>query len=218
VRAIIFANGLIPEGSIERHPLIADDMLIAADGGARACINLNRPPDVVIGDFDSIADDEREWLRRADVQFVRHPARKDFTDLELAIRHAVEAGASEILVFGALGARWDQSLANTLLLGLSEWAGTRLWLLHGQQELTAIRGGERLTLHGMPGDTVSLLPIAGEARGVATDGLEYPLHGETLYFGATRGVSNSMLDEQATVSLMEGQLIVVIIHGEAREE
>ncbi len=215
VRATIFANGEVPDGTFERHPLTAEDWVIAADGGATLCMRLNRPPDVVIGDFDSLADDEREWLRQADVRFIRHPAHKDFTDLELAIRHAVEGGASEVLVFGALGARWDQSLANALLLGLTEWAGIRVWLLHGDQGLTAVRGGERLTLRGTPGDTVSLLPIEGDAHGVATDGLEYPLRGETLQFGATRGVSNRMLGEQASVSLLDGQLIVAIIHGTA---
>jgi len=64
-------------------------------------------------------------------------------------------------------------------------------------------------LEGRRGDTLSLLPLAGDAHGVTTDGLEYPLHGETLHFAATRGVSNTMLGTTATVRLTRGMLLVV---------
>lgn len=217
VRTIIIANGEVPEGAFERYPVRDGDWLIAADGGARVCLGLGLLPELVIGDFDSLSNDEQDRLRQENVQFIQHPARKDYTDLELALQHAVEGGAAEILVFGALGDRWDQSLANVLLAGLAEWEGVRIWLLHGEQRMTCLRGGEELELEGRRGDIVSLLPIGGDAVGVATQGLEYPLDDERLHFGATRGVSNRMLGQNATVSLGDGKLIVVMIHGASSE-
>ena len=81
------------------------------------------------------------------------------------------------------------------------------------QEIRLIRGGETLKVYGRAGDTVSLIPLCGDAHGVTTEGLEYPLHSETLLFGATRGISNVLLGEMAAVTLEEGLLLCVVIHG-----
>jgi len=91
-------------------------------------------------------------------------------------------------------------------------------LLDGEHELLLLRTTDspkpaEIEVHGLPGDTVSLIPLGGDAQGVRTLGLEYPLHAETLFFGATRGVSNVLLDKAATISLQTGILLVVIIHA-----
>ena len=77
------------------------------------------------------------------------------------------------------------------------------------------RSGSRLALHGQPGDTVSLIPLGGEAHGITTHGLEYPLQQETLRFGTTRGVSNVLLGDSATIQLQQGMLLCVVIHQHA---
>jgi thiamine pyrophosphokinase len=56
---------------------------------------------------------------------------------------------------------------------------------------------------------VSLLAVDGPAEGVRTDGLAFPLAGETLQPGSSRGVSNVFLGESARVSLEQGVLLVV---------
>ena len=148
----------------------------------------------MIGDLNSVGPDELAPLDAHGVTVVRHPERKDETDLELALAYAVRHGADEILVLGALGDRWDQTLANALLLASPVLARTRTWLVDGVQQVTLLHGPQSLSLNGAPGDTLSLLPLAGDAHGVTTDGLEYPLKDETLRFAATRGVSNALLN------------------------
>jgi thiamine pyrophosphokinase len=65
-------------------------------------------------------------------------------------------------------------------------------------------------LYGVPGDVCSLLPVGGPAAGVRTVGLRYPLRRETLYPGSTRGVSNELVLDTATVALDEGALLAVL--------
>jgi thiamine pyrophosphokinase len=214
-RAVIFANGLLGSPEAARRALHPGDILIAADGGARHCEALGLIPHHLVGDFDSLAPHELEDLVNKGVSIYQHPARKDFTDLELALRHARHLGADEILVLGGLGARWDQTLANLLLPAAEAFASVRIRLLDGPQEVFLLRRGETAEVTGSPGDTVSLIPLGGDAQGVMTIGLEYPLSGETLAFGATRGVSNVLLGESATIHLQGGLLLCVIIHGEA---
>ncbi len=214
LRAVIFANGQLDDLEAARAELLAGDLIIAADGGALHCRRLGITPAVVIGDFDSLSDDDLQVLELAGARLVRYPERKDYTDLELALRYAAGQGADEILVLGGLGSRWDQTVANLLLPAAPGLESTRIRILDGLQEIMLIRGGETLALPGKPGDTVSLLPLAGEACGLVTTGLEYPLKGETLAFGSSRGISNVIHAPDASVTLGQGLLLCVLIHVE----
>jgi thiamine pyrophosphokinase len=91
-------------------------------------------------------------------------------------------------------------------------------LIDGAQEVTFMRDKDQLTLYGQAGDILSLVPLGGDAQGVTTQGLEYPLNDETLYFGATRGISNVLLNRTATVQLKAGYLLCILIHLEAYED
>jgi thiamine pyrophosphokinase len=215
LRAVIFANGDLNDPLSARERLQPDDLLIAADGGARHFLRLGITPHLVIGDFDSLDAGELDSLENLGVKLVRYPSRKDFTDLELAVRHAVEAEANEILILAALGARWDQTLANVLLAASHELRTANIRLVDGSQEIRLLRGGEKLELTGRAGDTVSLIPLGGDVYGVSTEGLEYPLNKEKLFFGSTRGVSNVMNGDSAGVSMQEGMLLCVLIHADA---
>lgn len=214
MRAVIFANGTMNNPWQTLAVLQPGDTLIAADGGARHCRTLGLTPAVVIGDFDSLSADELAQLEQDGAQVRRYPVRKDFTDLELALQHAVSLGADEILVLAALGARWDQTLANLLLPAAPGLERVCIRLLDGPQEIALLRVGEVHTLCGQAGDIVSLVPLGGHATGITTTGLEYPLTDGTLFFGATRGISNVMLGEQATVRFESGLLLCTIIHEE----
>ena len=211
-RAVIFANGRIDDLDSVVALIKADDLIIAADGGARQCQRLGITPDVIIGDFDSIDQAELQEFERVGAQIIRHPARKDYTDLELALLHAKSIGVTHVNIFGALGLRWDQTLANMLLPASSELSGLKICLIDGNQEITVFQAGDSYQINGKPGDTVSLIPLNAEAGGVSTEGLEYPLKDESLAFGATRGVSNVVRQENASVRLEKGSLLCVVIH------
>jgi len=206
LRAVIFANGQLTRPIL----LQPDDLVIAANGGTHHCLGLGIRPQVVIGDLDSVREDELEALSASGTQIITYPERKDFTDLELALLEAQKRGADRVLLLAALGRRWDQSLANILLpAALPE---LKITLLDDQQEIHFLRPGETLEITGQPGDTVSLIPLSGDAGGVSTHGLEYPLHREMLRFGSTRGISNVMLGNQASVKLGAGLLLCAVIH------
>jgi thiamine pyrophosphokinase len=207
-RIIIFANGELADPPAVRALIQPADFIITADGGLRHCRALGLAPRLLIGDLDSTAPADLEWVSATATQISRHPARKDQTDLELALDYAAGLNPDEVLIFGALGGRWDQTLANLLLPAAHS---TRIQLIDGPQRITLLRGPGQLTLTGHPGDTVSLIPIAGDAHGLTTAGLEYPLVNGTLPFGATLGVSNVLTAPTATISLQAGSLICVTI-------
>ena len=65
------------------------------------------------------------------------------------------------------------------------------------------------SLSGRPGELLSLFALHGPAEGVRTEGLAYPLDGETLEPGSTRGVSNVFVEESARISVEHGVLLAV---------
>ncbi|MBM4422574.1 MAG: thiamine diphosphokinase [Chloroflexi bacterium] len=219
--AVIIANGELHNAALARAAIHPGDLIIAADGGANHCRALDLTPRVLIGDLDSVLPAELDALESLGAQIIRYPARKDQTDLELALDYATANGATEITVIAALGGRWDQTLANLLLLVRSSdlsrlttkvvTTSARIRLIDGSQQIMFVRGPGSLTLTASPGDTASLIPIAGDAHGVNTFGLEYPLENGILRFGSTLGISNVIRSSPATVSLAEGLLVCVVI-------
>jgi thiamine pyrophosphokinase len=62
----------------------------------------------------------------------------------------------------------------------------------------------------VPGELVTLLALHGPAEGVTTTGLTYPLRGETLAAGSSRGVSNVFATGTARVSVERGVLLAIV--------
>lgn len=188
--------------------------IIAADGGARVAWHYNKSPHTVIGDMDSLSDDELERLRADGAKILQYPAEKDETDLELALKFATEQGAEWIRIIGAIGGRFDQMLANVYLLSLPELRECDVALVAGNQILRILYAGEH-HISASAGDTVSLIPMSGDVLNISTQGLQYPLKQETLRFGPARGISNVMLEASATVKFASGVLLYVHTEGQA---
>ncbi len=212
VRALVLAGGEMPPRAA-LGPLLTDGppLVVAADSGLDHALALGVRVDVVVGDLDSASAGAVAAARAAGVDFETHPVDKDATDLELALHAARDRGARRVTVLGGGGGRHDHLLANALVLAAAEFADLDLDALVGTARITVVR--DHATLHGPAGSLCSLLPAGGVAHGVRTHGLRFPLHGEDLLPGSTRGVSNELLGTEATVSVADGVLLAVQPHA-----
>lgn len=209
-RAIVLANGSIYDADTLKTRLRSwkEAIVIAADGGVQHAEILGLDIDIVIGDLDSLDEEECAALETANIYTVRVAPQKDETDLELALLHAEEMGVRHIVVLGGFGNRIDMSLSNLLLLTHPDLASVRIEYWYDRQTAWVIRPpGD--AIHGQPGDTLSLIPLKGDARGIVTHELYYPLNDETLSFGPARGVSNVLTGSCARVDLSSGLLLAV---------
>lgn len=215
-KALIFANGDLRNGRMVQRALAHADhaLIVAADGGALAARYFGLMPHCIIGDMDSVDPALLADLQKAGVEVRRFPEAKNETDLELALLYAVERGVRWVRVIGAVGGRLDQTLSNVFLLALPALRHCDVRLAAGDEETSLLMPGT-LTIEGEAGDTISLLPMSGIARGVRTDGLAYPLNDEDLFLGPARGVSNVMEKERAHVHVREGALLVLHTIGKA---
>lgn len=188
------------------------DLVVAVDGGAAWLVSIGRRPDALVGDLDSVEPALALRLEEEGVTVERHPAEKDSSDSELALDYALRRGADRIVMLGAIGGvRLDHELANVLLLaaGRKDPRDLDLRLIRGGACMRALQGGSSLVIEAGTGSLVSLLPVGGDAEGVTTRGLRYPLRDEPLRLGSTRGLSNEVAAQPATVQLRHGTLLVI---------
>jgi thiamine pyrophosphokinase len=206
MRAVVVAHGdVLPA---DRGVIDAKDYVVAADGGAFALERWNLLPHLIVGDMDSLGEAGVERFAKQGIPVAKFPAAKDESDLELAVAQAIAAGATEVVVLGALGGdRLDHETANLLLLADPSYDGVRIEVRRGTLRIRAVRGGGSLSLGPLEA-IVTLLPVNGDAEGVTTEGLRYPLRDETLRFGRARGLSNEVDSLPATVTVRKGSLLV----------
>ena len=205
---VVVAGGEIGiDSRTSHHALPSGAPVIAADGGVDLAHVLGLDVHMVVGDLDSASKSGLAAAEAAGATIVRHPAEKDATDLELACDEALALGPRRLLVLGVAGGRLDHLLAGLLLLGAEKYAALEIDADLGQARAHVIRGSRELT--GGAGELISLLALNGPAEGVATEGLAYPLRGETLLPGSSRGVSNVFAAESARIEVDRGVVLAV---------
>lgn len=183
-----------------------DDYVICADSGYDAALKNGIRVNLLMGDMDSVKADISSEEKK-----LLFPSRKDYTDTELAVRHAVDMKPREIILLGCLGSRADHSLANIFLLKYISEQGINAHIEDENNKIYYYKDSAKLD--GMIGKTVSLIPITSEIRGITTKGMDYSLNGDCLYFGETRGVSNVITEAEAGYTSEMGEGFIVISDG-----
>jgi thiamine pyrophosphokinase len=185
---------------------VKEPYVVAADEGAATALAFGFQPHVVIGDLDSLSKATRSELERRGVTFETHPRDKDATDGQLAVERALQVQPEAVWLLGFLGGpRLDQAIANITLLVRAEVPTV---LLDEMNECVLVRPRQDYSWRPEVGEIVSLIPLMGDATDVRTTGLRWPLRGEPLRLGDTRGVSNEPTSEEVSVSIGTGQLIL----------
>lgn len=204
---VVVAGGDAPS-AVDVERLDAIHMVIAADSGADTALTVGLPPDLVIGDLDSIDADVLRRLENAGATIDRHPPTKDAGDLELALDAAEAAEATHITVVGGGGGRLSHLLVNAALVAVDRTGVAVRWMTP-RADVHVLQGGATVTVEGMTGDLVTLLPVGSEATEVTTTGLRWALDAATLDPGSSRGLSNELTGTTATVGLGDGTVLVI---------
>lgn len=182
--------------------------LYAADSGLDHAEALGLDVHRVIGDLDSVTP--AALSRHRHVPIDRHPPDKDATDTELALDAAVAAGHDHVIVVSGGGDRLDHLLGSlTVLARVAGSVRLEAWI--GATHVHVLHDGGRLHLPEAGGALVSLLPLKGDVTGVVATGLRWPLDGDMLEWGSSRGISNEALGD-VSVSIASGVLAVLLPH------
>jgi len=208
-KAIIISDGASVDPAFLDHMIDkkGKQHVICCDGGVRHLRKLHRKPDVIIGDMDSIKPDQLNRYKTQGIKTIKYPARKDFTDTELALDYAIKLNPTEILICCALGGRIDHALANVFLLLKARQKGIKACLVDEYCEIFVLNN--KFVFVNEAGKSLSLLALSSRVEGLSLSGFLYPLKMADLKMGESRGISNVIKNKRASICLKKGNLLVI---------
>jgi thiamine pyrophosphokinase len=180
----------------------ADDLVIAADGGYDHLKKFGIRCDILLGDLDSIKS------RPTDVKTIKHPVRKDETDMHLAYLEGARLGYKNFLIYGGTGGREDHTFANYCLLLYIREHGGRATLVSDKARVTVIKD-EGISIAGTPGKHLSLFPFGCVAEGITVRGGEYECVDIKLLPSYPLTVSNIFKNTPVYIEVRSGALLVM---------
>jgi thiamine pyrophosphokinase len=178
-------------------------LIVAADGGILHAQTLGVVPDLWLGDFDS--SDPALFPHIPQQSF---PSEKDQLDSELALEVALQHGCTKVIFLGALGGRFDHTLA-LLLIGLKQVKqGVEVWLHSGLEWAMPFAAGKTYALEAKIGQTLSILALE-PLEDFTFLGVKWPLNAVRLEVGSGWGMSNIALEECVSLHSTSGCGVVV---------
>ncbi|OXS25526.1 MAG: thiamine diphosphokinase [Acetobacterium sp. MES1] len=207
MKVIIFTNGEYKSKDFYETYInkVKADYLICADGGANFARELKLKPNIIIGDMDSITAETSEYYKA--VQLEMYPQKKDETDTELAIMHAIKRGADKVIVLGGLGSRMDHSIANIYLLKRFTDVNIEAEIVNENNQIRLL--GKTTELSFPIGTIVSILPIGENVTGLTITGFEYPITAGEMSVDKPYGISNVVNRNSQQISFEQGLLMVI---------
>ena len=207
---IIIGAGDLTVGRIDRQE---GDYVIAVDGGLSYCSVLDLEPDLIIGDFDSVNEQEKQAVEALRAQIpdrviVLKPE-KDDTDMLAALKLGLEKGFRSFRIYGGTGGRLEHTIANIQCLLFLKNQGAQGYLCDGRSMIFVMKDEEVRFQPSMEG-YLSLFSLGKEARGVSIRGMKYPLDKYTIKNDFPIGISNEFIGEQGILSVAEGELVGII--------
>ena len=210
MKICIVLNGEIKNYTKTKDIIVEEkyDYIIGGDGGCNHLFKMNILPNYIIGDLDSINKDLISYYENKNIILKKYPSHKDATDGEMCVHLAKELKASSIDFIAALGGRIDHTLANIGLLNYAKDMDIIPRIITDEEEIYIIRNEEKV-ISGKKGDTISIVAIEKDARGVTLKDLEYPLNNAKLGHLSSLGISNVMLKDECRIKIEDGCALII---------
>lgn len=189
------------------------DFVIAVDGGYLYSKILETAPDLIIGDFDSVPETEREELsvmKQTDKdRIVELNPCKDDTDTLAALRIGLQKGYRNFHIYGAMGGRLEHTIANIQCLHFLKNNGAKGYIMDAECMMTVIQN-ETVTFHKDMEGFLSLFSLGEKAKGVTLKNMKYPLEKAEITNDFPIGISNEFTGEAGEVTVEEGTLLAIV--------
>ena len=183
-----------------------DDYVICADAGFDKLLNTNIIPDLIAGDFDS----SKKLGMFDQVPTIRLPVQKDDTDTMYCVKTALEKGFKRVVILGAIGGRFDHTLANLSCLLYMQSAGAAGRIVDGINDIRLLDKGLNV-YRGVLGKTVSVIPFGCSEAVLSYEGLFYKLEKGRVGIDYPYTVSNYAAEDEIKIHLHSGTALIIFV-------
>lgn len=201
-QCLIFSGGTVI-GNEYLPNITCDTLVISADGGYLNALKFNILPNICMGDFDTLNTNINPKC-----EMIKFPSNKDDTDTMLCIKKAMSIGCDSIYIYGALGGRFDHTIANVQALEYMLNKNVIGYIVDTQNVITMQTVSTRLYKNSKDFKYFSILSISDTAR-VSASGLKYPLNNTVLTRNFPLGVSNEILEDSFSITVHSGTILIV---------
>jgi thiamine pyrophosphokinase len=202
----LIANGTIQDINYHKQKIKESDILICADGGSNNAMKMNLIPDYIIGDFDSIEKKTLDFFKEmGKTKFIKNNDQSK-TDFELALSLAETLEPKEIMIFGAIGNRFDHTIANILCL-MQIKPDIKAQIIDEKNIIELVE--KEIDINGEKEDIISIVPLT-DVLGLNYKGLHWLVKDKKTNFGWF-GISNKLSKNKANIKLKKGKILVIKI-------
>ena len=209
-KCIVIGAGDLTVGTIN---ITEDDLVIAVDGGLNYCDLLEVEPDLILGDFDSVSQEQKEALLELQKQIpdrvISLKPEKDDTDMLAALKLGLEFGYTTFYMYAATGGRLEHTIANIQCLLYLKNQDAVGYIMDGNGMIFVMQNEEVKLRNNLEG-YLSLFSLGKKAEGVTIQGMKYELLNSTLTNDYPLGISNEFIGEEALIRVEDGELVCII--------
>ncbi|MGO1469285.1 MAG: thiamine diphosphokinase [Tissierella sp.] len=207
MNALIISSGKIEDYKLLKKIVEDSDYIVCADGGVNHLLKINKRPDLVLGDLDSIGNKELQILKNENIEINKFPSMKNETDTELCLNYLLEKEYKNINFIGVTGTRIDHTFANIYLLKKMYGLGVKGSIIDSNNRIYYTE--DTISLKHRENYFVSIIPLNKEGIEVSLEGFLYPLKREYLEFTSTRGISNKIIKEYGNIRVYKGMALII---------
>jgi thiamine pyrophosphokinase len=213
-RYVLFLNGRYRTADLPYfEKFLKSSRTVAVDNGYAFFKKTKRFPDILLGDFDSLPRVPKDLPQTT--KMYSHPKQKDKSDTELALEFALGEGADRIDIVQPSVGDVDHFIANLMLLdlpSLKRRKGTRPKVrIIGRRYHLLLAVDETVTLYGVPGEILSVIPLSSEIR-LSCTGTLYPARNIRIKRGEALPLRNAFSRRNATVEVTGQAFVVHLLH------
>ncbi|MBD8025817.1 thiamine diphosphokinase [Ureibacillus sp. Re31] len=188
-----------------------DVIFIGADRGSLYLIEEGIMPTEIVGDFDSLS--EEEWIKVSNLvkNVEKVQAEKDETDTDLALLKALEYNPSEIYLTGVTGGRLDHFEAAIRSMYRFQMLNrkTKIKIINSHNEICILLPGKHTILRDEKYRYISFFAYENEVENVTLRGVKYETTNETIEIGTSRFTSNELISELGYISFSSGICLMI---------
>lgn len=183
---------------------------IGVDRGAYYLIEHGIIPDVIVGDFDSVSEEEYASISEVVPHVELFQAEKDDTDTDLALLRALDFEPSEVLLTGATGGRLDhhEAALRSLYRMQITYPHIQFKIIDSHNELQFLLPGRHQLLK-TPHSYLSFFAYGECVFDVTLRGVKYETTGENIDLSTSRFTSNEIISDNAYIKFSRGICLMI---------
>lgn len=178
-----------------------NSFIIAADSGYLNCKKAGIPVNLIIGDFDS--SDKPDCF----CEVIALPKEKDDTDTFSCIKEAIKRGYDEIVLYCALGSRFDHTYSNVICLDYCRRNGVRAYIVNDKNKIMLC--DSEIVFKKNNYKYFSVFAFSDIIEGLSIKGAKYCLDNKTVYSWQSFGQSNEFSDCEVKISIKKGTILLI---------